>query len=486
MTATPLELERQHVVSDRYESAELARKPPEARHPSRQQVLWTQGPAPGPFRARCTFRVAVEPARPNNGAARPTRGLYAPPGPGECLDPPAATGPDAERLADLARERGAGMEGPVDVAEALYHFVDRELGNEPSLGGTPVGPAECLKSGRGDCAAKSRLLTALLRLRGVPARVVTGLALTKGPEQRAHYWVEAWVGYRWLPMCPFYHHFGRVPSTYLVFGCGDEPVVRGRNVTDLDYAFLVERCGPDDAPAAASPLRRAFAAVSLYALPPAERRLVEVLLLMPVAALVICVFRNLVGLGSFGTFAPALVGLAFRELRSLPGILVFVAVLLVGWLMRRVLDYYHLLQVPRVALMLSLIMAVLVGVVVGASHFGATLTTYVSLFPLVILTGMVERFWTLETEDSTAASFRTLFSTMLISAVIALVLSLTALVRQLFRYPETLGLVMAAQLLIGRYTGYRLTELLRFRDFLTPRGGLKYEVRSGKYETQEV
>jgi len=28
---------------------------------------------------------------------------------------------------------------------------------------------------------------------------------------------------------------------------------------------------------------------------------------------------------------------------------------------------------------------------------------------------------------------------------------------------------MAAQLLIGRYTGYRLTELFRFRDFLQMR-----------------
>ena len=41
------------------------------------------------------------------------------------------------------------------------------------------------------------------------------------------------------------------------------------------------------------------------------------------------------------------------------------------------------------------------------------------------------------------------------------------MVRHLFCYPETLGLVMAGQLLIGRYTGYRLTELFRFRDFLS-------------------
>ena len=54
-------------------------------------------------------------------------------------------------------------------------------------------------------------------------------------------------------------------------------------------------------------------------LPPAEQRLVEFLLLLPVAALIICVFRNVIGLGSFGTFAPALIGLAFRDLQQLAG-----------------------------------------------------------------------------------------------------------------------------------------------------------------------
>jgi hypothetical protein len=192
-----------------------------------------------------------------------------------------------------------------------------------------------------------------------------------------------------------------------------------------------------------------------------------VLLLLPLAALVICLFRNVIGMNSFGTFAPALIGLAFhRELNSLPGILVFVTILLVGWLMRRLLDHYHLLQVPRVSLMLTLIMSVLIGLVVVAHRYDAPTTRYISLFPMVILTGMVERFWTLETEDSTAASFKTLLQTMFIATVIALVLSRPFVVRHLFCYPETLGLVMAGQLLIGRYTGYRLTELFRFRDFL--------------------
>jgi hypothetical protein len=293
------------------------------------------------------------------------------------------------------------------------------------------------------------------------------LTLTKGPEQLAHRWVEAWIDDHWVPMCPFYHHFGNVPSTYLVLGFGDMGVVRGRHVSDVEYAFLVEHVAPEDAMAGEhSPLRRALLAASFFMLPPTEQRLVEFLLLLPIAALIVCLFRNVIGLDSFGTFAPALVGLAFRDLHSLPGILVFVSILLVGWLLRRALDWYHLLQVPRVAFMLSLVVILLITAIVAANLGDLPATKYISLFPMVILTGMIERFWTLEVEDSTASSFKTLLCTMVIAASIALVLGVRPVVDHMFRFPETLGLIMAVQLLLGRYTGYRLTELFRFRDFL--------------------
>ena len=117
--------------------------------------------------------------------------------------------------------------------------------------------------------------------------------------------------------------------------------------------------------------------------------------------------------------------------------------------------------------MLSLIVIVLILAVMAANSYDLPATRYVSLFPMIILTGMVERFWTLENEDSIGSSFKTLLTTMLIASTISVVLSFHVIVRQLFAYPETLGLIMAVQLLIGRYTGYRLMELFRFRDFLT-------------------
>lgn len=469
-TATPLDLDRQRVIDDGYESDELHHKPPEARHPERRRVVWAQrgGVPDGEFRARSEFLISLDKAR-RGSEPRPVSGLYAAPAQGEHLGDEPLIEARHDTITEKARSLTAGIEGSssmLDTAQALFHFVEQKIKNDVRLDPRSTSALTCLEAGKGDRAAKARLLAALLRNRNVPARIVTGVTLAKGPEQQAHYWVEAFVYDHWMPMDPYHHLFGRVPSTYVIFGFGDRSVVTTKRVADVKYAFLVEKLSKEGAGADKPGWKKTLEGLSLYQLAPSDRRLVEVLLLMPVAALVVCVFRNVIGLGSFGTFTPALIGLAFHDLNSWPGILVFLSILLVGWLMRRFLDGYHLLQVPRVALMLTLIMSVLVVLIVTGNQYGAAPTRYVSLFPLVILTGMVERFWTLEMEDSTAASFKTLLQTMFIALVIAVLLSRPLLVKHLFSFPETLGVVMALQLLLGRYTGYRLTELFRFRDFV--------------------
>lgn len=472
MTITPLDFDRQHVRLERFRSAAMLEKPPNARHPERRQVIWTQraGTAPGPFTVLYDFYCDIDVHSPSTPMSRLARTLYAPPLKGEHLESEPLIESDHADITGLARRLIEDREGPYDQMEALYQHVSLEVDNDPSVGTLAAGAVDCLQNGRGDARTKSRLLVALCRNRGIPARLVTGLTLTKGHEQAPHVWVEAWVQDHWRPLCTCYHHFGRVPPTFLVFGFGDLAVVRGHHVQDLAYAFLVERTAVEAAAPAAAPapssLRRVLRMLSLDALPGPERRLVEFLLLLPLAGLIVCVYRNVIGIYSFGTFAPALIGLAFRDMHSLPGIVVFTAIMLLGWGMRRLLDRYHLLQVPRTAVMLTLVVIVLIGLIVVSNYKHLEASKYIPLFPIVILTGMIERFWTLEVEDGAWVSFRTLLGTMLISATVGLFLSWHAVANHMFRFPETLGIIMALQLLIGRYTGYRLSELFRFRDFV--------------------
>ena len=209
-----------------------------------------------------------------------------------------------------------------------------------------------------------------------------------------------------------------------------------------------------------------FEAISLQSLPAPDLQLVELLLLLPIAALMICIFRNVIGLNTFGTFTPALIGLAFRDLHRWSGILVFVGIILAGWLMRGLLHRLHLLQVPRTSLLLSFVVVSLIGFVLLANRLNFQTSRLISLFPLIILTGMIERLWTLGEEDNSRASFFTLMNTLAISACIALVIGRPFLIRNLLRHPEATGLIVAGQLLLGRYTGFRLTELYRFRELM--------------------
>ncbi len=470
LAACPLDFNRQHIFGENYASEELTARMGEAQHGERRQLQWQprQGTCKGPFQARYEFLCTVNVHQPTTSMVQLNKILHAPPRTGEHLGPGPRIDSADQTISALAQELAVGLERPVEQARALFDYVALEIRKDPGAGGPGASAVECLRQGRGDALAKSRLLVALCRNRGIPARLVTGLTLAKRSQQKAHVWVEAWLSDAWLPLCPFHHHFGRLPPTYLVFGYGDMTMVRGRNARDLEYSVLVEprTLTADTQAEQPSSLRRFFTMISLYALPPSEWRLVEFLLLLPAAALIICVFRNLIGLQSFGTFAPALIGLAFRELESLPGILVFVSIILIGWGLRRILDHFHLLQVPRTAFLLSLVVIILISAILAANYQDLVATRYISLFPMVILTGMIERFWTLETEDGIGSSLRTLLNTMIMAGTVALVLSIPALVHHLVTYPETIGLIMALQLLLGRYTGYRLSELFRFRDLM--------------------
>jgi hypothetical protein len=216
-------------------------------------------------------------------------------------------------------------------------------------------------------------------------------------------------------------------------------------------------------------LRDSVPGLSLFRFEPTRlnehrRQVLEFLLLLPVAVTIVCFARVVIGISTFGTFAPALLGLAYREEESLGGVFVLLTILFAGWFFRHAVHQLYLLQVPRTSLMLSLVIGMLVILVAIGEQFHFDLFQSLPLFPLVILTGIIERFWSMDEEQGTSASFSTLFISLTLAAIIGLVVRIPWLTQQMLLFPETLGIIMSAQLLMGRYTGYRLLELYRFRS----------------------
>jgi hypothetical protein len=478
--ALPPDFRQQHILEEHFDSSkELA--PPRTgkeRDRGRREAVYrrTAGAGKQPYRLTYSFRVQTGVCRPSAAMAALTQELDAPPAGPVTLQASSRIESEAPEIRQKAFDlvTAAADEGKTetsDLVKALFDFVSdtRNIRTDPSV--DVKSARECLTERRGDSGAKARLLVALCRNRGIPARLVSGLALAAGQDQPLHHWAEAWVNQRWLPMDPTRHHYGVLKmDNYLVLHLGDEDVIRSRRPPQFGFAVqnLRHAAGAGEEPSA---LRDFWQGVSLNRLPPAEHRLVRFLLLLPLGALIVSVCRTVVGVPTYGTFSPALLGLAFLDLSALHwGLAIFVAIVLCGWLMRHLLEAFHLIQVPRTSALLTLIVMLLIAVVVYAAHAEIVATRYISLFPLVILTHLVERFWTVEAEDGTTSSFKTLAGTVFVAAAVSFSLAPRAVTAWMFQYPETLGVVLAAQFLLGRYTGYRLVELYRFGDLLTVEG----------------
>lgn len=484
-TVLPPDFRRQHVLDETFESPALAHKVGTARDGGVRRAVWKRRADAGQarrFHLAYSFRCVSGMRRPTPGMVQRTLTLDAAPGgraqtrPGPLIE---SEHPDVAALA-------AQLVGAETDAAACAELVYEHVAHLPA--GEDDGALDCLHAETGSELGKARLLVACCRNRGIPARLVTGLLPAAGAAP-LHHWAEAWVGTHWLPLDPARGRFGpqQVGDDYLVLRFGDRPV-RGSGAT-FTAAFHATDLHNSLAPGGGAPAslaKQIWRRLSLGNLRPEEQAWVQFLLLLPVAALAVSFFRTVIGITTFGVFGPALLGLVCRDPKDFPWALgLFVGILMAGWGVRKLLDRYHLLMVPRISVLLTTIVllltfgALLLGPYSGVAH------GYVALLPLIILTHMVERFWTVETEDGPAASFKTLLGTVTVAVAITLLVNFDLpvnaaarlfkrgpLVRPnvvrttLFRFPEALGLVLAGQLLLGRYTGYRLTELFRFRDLL--------------------
>jgi len=202
----------------------------------------------------------------------------------------------------------------------------------------------------------------------------------------------------------------------------------------------------------------------LFNLPLANQRVFQVLVLVPIGALVISVLHQIVGLQTFGTFTPILIALSFRQTGLIVGIPMFILVVIIGLLIRGYLNKLQLLIVPRLAAILTATVLIMAGLAIIMEHLNINLGLSISLFPIVILAMTIERaavMW--EEEGATGTIIAGLGS--LLAAVIGYYCIINSYVQHLaFAFPELLLLVLAMNILVGRYNGYKLIEYFRFRS----------------------
>lgn len=190
------------------------------------------------------------------------------------------------------------------------------------------------------------------------------------------------------------------------------------------------------------------------------------ILMLPIIATILAFARQVVGIKAFGIITPTMTTLTFLVMGLSSGVVVFVAVLLSGTLTRLALRRYHLMYLPRMALVLttiSLTMLLLLGI--GLASTSIRPISF-SIFPSLILIILAEEFIALQFKSGARTAFITTFLTMLLSILGYYIVSWEVLRTLLLSYPELILLLIPTNIILGRWTGLRLTEYFRFRHLL--------------------
>lgn len=371
------------------------------------------------------------------------------------FDPPLAAAADA--LLESVRSRSADIDS---FSTLLVQEVNRSEPNE-NVAAFLTRTATPLE--------RTQLIVDLLAGARIPARVVHGFSLAdRGQRQEAIPWLQYHNTRQWVPLDPATGERG-FPPNFLVWWTGDAPSpleldrARGGNVS-----WAISRSHLDAMSAAslaATQQRYGIPGLSLLDLPVETQNTYRILLLLPLGALLIVFLRNLVGVRTFGTFMPVLMALSFRETELFNGVVMFTLVVALGLALRFYLEHLKLLLVPRLAAVVTIVVALMAALTVLSHQLGIQAGLSLGLFPIVVLAMTIERMSIVWEEHGAADAIQQGLGSLVVAAACYLVLVNRQIEHLFFVFPELILAVLALLLAMGRYTGYRASELIRFRAF---------------------
>ncbi len=310
------------------------------------------------------------------------------------------------------------------------------------------------------------VLLAVLARAEIPARALRGIRLQDGRRRQTLSWLlEIHNGKDSLVFDPETGQRG-LPDNFFVWerGGGDILNVIGAQDSRLEFA-LVSNSLPAKTVAVMDERVHKFALLdfSIYSLPVEQQGVFKGLLLIPVAALVVVIMRLLVGLKTSGTFMPILIALAFMQTTLLVGLAMFIVLVSIGLWIRSWLSHMNLLLVSRISAVVIVVIFLMAALAIASYKLGFDQVLSVTFFPTIILSWTIERMSVLWEEEGPHEVLVQGGGSLLVAVLAYLAMSNNLVAHLTFNFPELMLSLLGVILLLGKYTGYRLSELYRFR-----------------------
>ena len=351
----------------------------------------------------------------------------------------------------LSPENTAKDELPEQLLRFLFNLPTREINDVVAQSEQPVLDVEQLS-----LSQKAMLMVEVCRRMSIPARLVTGFLLRDDPDAQPTWWVEAFQNNAWYPYYPETGAMKTSSSRYVAIDKSGQGVVAYKNLDSITWTTEIEEL-PQSAMNRDIGQRHWHDVFNLSRLPADIREQLVLLALLPLGALITAIVRQYVGVHSYGVFTPTMLALAMIYTSAVTTMIILLVIAVAVYIGKPAM-HPTISRTPRLSI---IFVVVALGMLLGISvldYAGLGTDGHLILLPIVILTGLVDRFLlTMEKEGQFVALYR-LFWTSIISLMIMPVLGLEWLGYQFLGYPEMHLVTIALLLLMADYKGTKVID----------------------------
>ncbi len=306
----------------------------------------------------------------------------------------------------------------------------------------------------------------LLALKNISARMVRGIKLQEEKKTFVpDVMIEAYMDKMWKIYDIKTGKKG-LPSSFVVFQRGADSMfdVTGGENSSIKYSVMRSLRSSYKMAGHRAKLanQQTNFGYSIYNLPVNQQNALKWLMIFPLAILVVVLMRNVIGIATMGTFTPMLIAMSLVETGFWAGLVCFALIIGMGVAIRAGLSKLNLLLVPRISAVVIFVILIMQFLAIIGYNWNLSIASSALFFPIIITAWIIERASITWEEEGAKNAMKQIVYSVLVAIITYFVIVNEYIRHIMFAFDELNLVILFIVMLLGTYTGYRVTELIRF------------------------
>lgn len=192
---------------------------------------------------------------------------------------------------------------------------------------------------------------------------------------------------------------------------------------------------------------------------------VVLLFLLPLIATLVSVLHYVLGLSGYGIFMPTMIAVSFLATGFAGGLILFASILAISLLSNMLLRKWKLHFWPARSIGLMLIAMGTFGLMLVSSYFEFFNISRISIFPILFMILLTEEFTRTQLAKSKNEAKKLMLGTLVLAIFGAATMRMRPIQESVLLHPGiSLIIGLVVNLVVGSYTGIRLSEISRFKN----------------------